>query len=202
MSEQSRVRVVKTEILSDSWARLEAAHFDYLNSGGQWERQVREVYNRGHGAAILLYNLTARSVILIRQFRYPVFTEDGDGFMIEVPAGVIDNGNPEQTVKAETEQETGYRIGSVQSLFKAYVSPGSVTECLHYYCAPYSASDKIGDGGGLMPRERILKSWKLTLLLQCRGWSQVKLTMPKRFFCCNMLLCICLGKDLNEVCPS
>ncbi len=149
MSEQSRVRVVKTEILSDSWARLEAAHFDYLNSGGQWERQVREVYNRGHGAAILLYNLTARSVILIRQFRYPVFTEDGDGFMIEVPAGVIDNGNPEQTVKAETEQETGYRIGSVQSLFKAYVSPGSVTECLHYYCAPYSASDKIGDGGGL-----------------------------------------------------
>ncbi len=149
MSEKSRVRVVKTEILSDSWARLEAAHFDYLNSGGQWERQVREVYNRGHGAAILLYNLTARSVILIRQFRYPVFTEDGDGFMIEVPAGVIDNGNPEQTVKAETEQETGYRIGSVQSLFKAYVSPGSVTECLHYYCAPYSASDKIGDGGGL-----------------------------------------------------
>lgn len=149
MAQNSRVRVIKTELLSDSWARLESAHFDYLNSRGEWERQIREVYNRGHGAAILLYNLDARSVILIRQFRYPVFTEDGDGFMIEVPAGVIEHNDPDATVIAETEQETGYRIGEVQRLFNAYVSPGSVTECLHYYCAAYSSANKVSDGGGL-----------------------------------------------------
>lgn len=149
MSNTNRVRVIKTELLSDTWARLELAHFDYLNSNGDWERQVREVYNRGHGAAILLYNLDAHTVVLIRQFRYPVFTENGDGFMIEVPAGVIEHNDPEATVKAETEQETGYRIGKVRRLFSAYVSPGSVTECLHYYCAPYTAGDKHGEGGGL-----------------------------------------------------
>lgn len=149
MSDQSRVRPIKTELLSDGWAKLELAHFDYLNSRGQWERQVREVYNRGHGAAILLYNLDTRTVVLIRQFRYPVFTENGDGFMIEVPAGVIEHNDPEATVIAETEQETGYRIGSVQRLFSAYASPGSITECLHYYCAPYTADDKFGAGGGL-----------------------------------------------------
>jgi len=149
MSEHNRIRLVKTELLSDSWARLEQAHFDYLNSDGQWERQVREVYNRGHGAAILLYNLQARTVILIRQFRYPVYTEDGDGFMIEVPAGVVEHNDPEATVKAEIEQETGYHIGTVQGLFRAYVSPGSVTECLYYYAAPYSAKDKHSLGGGL-----------------------------------------------------
>jgi len=149
MSDHQRIRPIKTELLSDSWARLERAHFDYQRSDGQWERHVREVYNRGHGAAILLYNLDNREVVLIRQFRYPVFTEDGHGFIIEVPAGVLEHDNPETTVRAETEQETGYRIGAVERLFSAYVSPGSITECLHYYCAPYSAQDKISAGGGL-----------------------------------------------------
>ena len=146
---QDRVKRIGTRVLSSEWARLEAVEFDYLRRDGQWQRQKREIYHRGHGAALLLYNLEQATVILTRQFRYPAFEVDGDGFLLEVPAGVIEGDDPLATVLQEAEEETGFHIGDATFLFKAYVSPGSVTEQLHYYAAPYRAEQRIGAGGGL-----------------------------------------------------
>ena len=146
---QDRIKRIGTRVLSSEWARLEAVEFDYLRRDGQWQRQKREIYHRGHGAALLLYNLEQATVILTRQFRYPAFEVDGDGFLLEVPAGVIEGDDPLATVLQEAEEETGFHIGDATFLFKAYVSPGSVTEQLHYYAAPYRAEQRIGAGGGL-----------------------------------------------------
>ncbi len=146
---QDRIKHVGTRVLSSEWARLEAVEFDYLRRDGQWQRQKREIYHRGHGAALLLYNLEQATVILTRQFRYPAFEVDGDGFLLEVPAGVIEGDDPLATVLQEAEEETGFHIGDATFLFKAYVSPGSVTEQLHYYAAPYRAEQRISAGGGV-----------------------------------------------------
>ncbi len=145
----NRVNILDTAILSDAWARLSKITFEYLRSDGQWQRQQREIYNRGDGAAILLYNLEQRTVVLIKQFRLPVFLDDNDGFLIEVPAGVLERNDPEQTIRSETEQETGYQVAEMSKLFSAYVSPGSVTERIHYYHASYTADQRISEGGGL-----------------------------------------------------
>lgn len=146
---QDRIRLVSTRLLSSEWARLEAVEYDYQRGDGQWQRQKREIYHRGHGAALLLYNLEQGTVILTRQFRYPAFDVDGDGFLLEVPAGIIEGKDPLATVLQEASEETGFDIGDATFLFKAYVSPGSVTEQLHYYAAPYRAEQRTGAGGGL-----------------------------------------------------
>jgi len=144
-----RVKILDTIILSDAWALLSKTSFEYLRSNGQWQYQEREVYNRGDGAAILLHNLEQRTVMLIKQFRLPVFLDDNNGFLIEVPAGVLEQNNPEQTIRSETEQETGYRVSDISPLFSAYVSPGSITERIHYYHASYTADQRVSQGGGL-----------------------------------------------------
>ena len=150
---QDRIKGVSKRLLSSEWARLEAVEFDYQRGDGQWQRQKREIYHRGHGAALLLYNLEQATVILTRQFRYPAFEVDGDGFLLEVPAGVIEGSDPLATVLQEASEETGFDIGDATFLFKAYVSPGSVTEQLHYYAAPYRAEQRTGTGGGrFLPR--------------------------------------------------
>jgi len=146
---QNRIKLVSSRVLSSEWARLEQVEFDYLRSDGQWQRQVREIYHRGHGAALLLYNIEQGTVILTRQFRYPAFEVEGDGFLLEVPAGVVEQDDPLATVLQEASEETGYEIGDACFLFKAFVSPGSVTEQLHYYAAPYRADQRAGEGGGL-----------------------------------------------------
>ncbi len=144
-----RIRVKSRDLLSDQWARLEDVTFDYLRSDGQWQTQRREIYHRGHGAAILLYNLENKSIVLTRQFRFPAWTEDGQGFLLEVPAGVIEKDNPEETIREETAQETGFIIEKPTFLFKAYATPGSVTEQLYYFSAPYDSANRSGEGGGL-----------------------------------------------------
>ena len=149
MNDKNRVKILGTTVLSDSWARLTNISFDYQRGDGQWQYQEREVYNRGDGAAILLYNLEQRTVVLIKQFRLPVYLDDNCGFLIEVPAGVLEQDNPEQTIRSETEQETGYQVTEVCKVFSAYVSPGSITERIHYYHASYSIDQRIGAGGGL-----------------------------------------------------
>jgi len=141
--------VHQREVLSDQWARLESVEFDYQRSDGEWQRQTREIYHRGHGAAILLYNLASNEIMLTRQFRFPAWSLGGDGFLLEVPAGIIEGDDPEQTIRAETEQETGFLIGDPEFLFKAYATPGSVTEQLHYYAAPFDIDQRSGAGGGL-----------------------------------------------------
>ena len=144
-----RIRITGRRLLSDAWARLEDVGFDYQRSDGDWQHLQREIYHRGHGAAILLYNIERRTVVLIRQFRLPVYLDGGEGFMLEVPAGVVDADDPADSARREAAEETGYTVGSPRYVFTAYVSPGSVTEKLYYYTAPYQTERRLHAGGGL-----------------------------------------------------
>lgn len=147
---QQRVRIRQVETLFDDWYVLKKTTFDYLRRDGQWQSQTRETYDRGDGATILLYNRERRTVILIRQFRFPTYREGHDGFLIEAAAGLLEQASPEQRIRAEAEEETGYRVGEVHKVFEAFMSPGSVTERLHFFVAEYQPSSRLGDGGGLV----------------------------------------------------
>ncbi|WOH83636.1 GDP-mannose pyrophosphatase [Bradyrhizobium sp. BEA-2-5] len=149
MSIADRVRVKDVELLSKRHYELKSATFDYRRANGEWQTQVREVYDRGNGAALLPYNLTTRSVVLVRQFRYPAFANGHDDLLIEAAAGVLDNAEPEARIRAEAEEEIGYRLAHVRKVFEAFTSPGAVTEKLHCFVAEYDAAMRIGDGGGL-----------------------------------------------------
>ena len=148
--QNTNVHIEKTEILSDNWYTLKKITFNILKKDGTTETQSREAYDRGNGAVILLYNTTTKNVILTRQFRMPTYINgNADGMMIEACAGLWDNDHPEECIKRETEEETGYRISKVEKVFEAYMSPGSVTEILHFFIAEYSSEMKITNGGGL-----------------------------------------------------
>jgi nudix-type nucleoside diphosphatase (YffH/AdpP family) len=149
MTISSRVRVREEKLLSDNWYILKTTTFDFLRADGRWQEHKRETYDRGNGAAILLYNLNRRSVVLTRQFRYPAFVNGHDDLLIEVPAGLLDAASPEDCIRAEAEQEAGYAVRKPQKVFEAFMSPGSVTEKLHCFVAEYEPSDRIGSGGGL-----------------------------------------------------
>ena len=145
----NKIRNLKTEVLSDNWYTLRKVTFDYLKKDGTWEIQSREAYDRGNGATILLYNKEKSTVILTRQFRMPTYVNGNEsGMLIESCAGLLDEDNAEDCIKRETEEETGYQISSVEKIFEAYMSPGSVTEIVHFFIAKYSKSMKIGEGGG------------------------------------------------------
>jgi nudix-type nucleoside diphosphatase (YffH/AdpP family) len=144
-----RVNIIESQVLSRDWYLLKKISFDYLRNNGEWQRQTREVYDRGNGAAILLFNREKRTVVLTRQFRLPVFVNGHDGLLIEVAAGLLEGADPEERIRAEAEEETGYRVHHVQKVFESYMSPGSVTEKLHFFIAEYDTSSKVSDGGGL-----------------------------------------------------
>lgn len=148
--QNSNVKNLKKELLSDNWYLLEKVAFDLRLNNGRWESQTREVYDRGNGATILLYNKSKRSVILTKQFRLPTYLNGNQtGLLIEACAGLLDEDNPEDCIRKETEEETGYRVMDVQKVFEAYMSPGAVTEILHFFIAEYSDEMKISSGGGL-----------------------------------------------------
>lgn len=144
------IHIEKTEILSDNWYTLKKITYSIIKKDGTTERQSREAYDRGNGAVVLLYNRHAKSVILTRQFRLPSYINGNrTGMLIEACAGLLDNDNPEECIKRETEEETGYKISKVEKIFEAYMSPGSVTEILHFFIAEYSKEMKVTNGGGL-----------------------------------------------------
>lgn len=145
----AKIRIIKTETLSDDWYTLKKYTFDLQRQNGEWQRQSREVYDRGNGATILLYNRERRTVILTRQFRFPTFVNGYPGYLIETAAGLLDNMDAESRIKAEAEEETGFRLTNVQKVLEAFMSPGSVTEKLHFFIAEYTARDKVSTGGGL-----------------------------------------------------
>jgi nudix-type nucleoside diphosphatase (YffH/AdpP family) len=146
----SKVRNITTELLSDNWYTLNKITFEYQKKDGTWEVQNREAYDRGNGATILLYNKENRTVILTRQFRIPTYINgNASGMLIESCAGLLDNDNAEDCIKRETEEETGYKISSIEKIFEAYMSPGSVTEIVYFFIAEYTKSMKIGKGGGV-----------------------------------------------------
>lgn len=150
MPDISRIRIQQVETLSQDWGLLKKTTFDYLRRDGSWQRQTRETYDRGNGATILLYDRERRTVLLIRQFRLPTLGNGlDDGLLVEAPAGLLDAAAPEARIKAEVEEETGYRLDNVQHLFDAFMSPGSVTELLHFFAGEYRADQRIADGGGL-----------------------------------------------------
>ncbi|AZE48704.1 GDP-mannose pyrophosphatase NudK [Pseudomonas chlororaphis] len=143
------VRITAEEMLSDNWYLLKKYSFDLQRRDGSWQAQTREVYDRGNGATILLYNRERRTVLLIRQFRMPTYVNEHSGYLIETAAGLLDNASPEQRIRLEAEEETGYRVGAVEKVYEAFMSPGSVTERIHFFIGEYSPDDRIGDGGGL-----------------------------------------------------
>lgn len=145
----SRVRIINEQLLSDSWYILKKYTFSLLRRDGRWQEQSREAYDRGNGAVILLYNRDKRTVVLTRQFRFPVFLNGHDGFLIEAAAGLLDNASPEARIVAEAEEETGFVVSRVDKVFDAFMSPGSVTEKLHFFIAEYTDQQRSGEGGGI-----------------------------------------------------
>ncbi len=144
------VNIEKTEILSDNWYTLKKVTFNIQKKDGTIEQQSREAYDRGNGAVILLYNKKSETIILTRQFRLPTFINGNPtGMLIEACAGLLDDDDPEDCIRRETEEETGYKISKAEKIFEAYMSPGSVTEILHFFIAEYSTEMKITEGGGL-----------------------------------------------------
>jgi len=144
-----RIRVIDVETLSADYYVLKKTTFEYQRRDGQWQRQSRETYDRGNGAILLLYNAARSTVVLTRQFRFPAYANGcADGMLIEACAGLFDGEDAESCIRRETEEETGFRIRQPKKLFEAYMSPGSVTEKLHFFAAEYEVEDRVGEGGG------------------------------------------------------
>lgn len=160
----SRIRNIKKTLLSDNWYLLNKYSFEYQRSSGEWEHQEREAYDRGNGAAILLYNPQKRTVILTRQFRLPTYINgNADGMLVEACAGLLEQDNPEDCIRKEVEEETGYRISKVTRIFEAYMSPGSVTEILYFFVAEYADDMRVSAGGGLVHEQEEIEVLELNL---------------------------------------
>jgi 8-oxo-dGTP pyrophosphatase MutT (NUDIX family) len=150
MSISDRIRVKDVRLLSDNWYTLKTTTFEWRRRDGTWQTQQRETYDRGNAAVILPYNLRRRTVVLIKQFRYPA-------------SGLLDDESPENRIRAEAEEEAGYRLRDVRKIFEAFMSPGSVTEKLHFFVAEYEPDMKIGDGGGLQDEGEDIEVIELTI---------------------------------------
>jgi nudix-type nucleoside diphosphatase (YffH/AdpP family) len=146
----NNINIIQSEILSDNWYTLKKITYQITNQDGSLVLQSREAYDRGNGATILLYNKSSQTVILTRQFRMPTYINGNpDGYLVECCAGLLDKDNPEDCIKRETEEETGYKVSDIKKVFEAYMSPGSVTEILYFFVAEYAKEMKVSDGGGV-----------------------------------------------------
>jgi nudix-type nucleoside diphosphatase (YffH/AdpP family) len=148
MSISDRIRVKNERVISDGHIKLKAVTFDWRRSDGKWQTQRREIVDRGNGAALLPYNPARRTVMLVKQFRYPAYVNGCDDLLIEAAAGLLDNESPEKRIRAEAEEEIGYRLRDIRKVFEAYMTPGAVTEKLHFFVGEYQPDMKIGSGGG------------------------------------------------------
>ena len=162
--QNKKIKNLNEEILSDNWYTLRKLSYDYQRNDGSWERQEREAYDRGNGAVILLYNQEKGTVILTRQFRAPTYINGNtSGMLIEACAGLLDDDHPEDCIKKETEEETGYHISAVEKVFESYMSPGSVTEILHFFIANYDHSMKKSKGGGAADEQEEIEVLELKM---------------------------------------
>ena len=148
MSVADRIEIRDVRVLSDDWYVLRKTIFAWRRADGSWQEQSRETYDRGNGAVILLYDPSRRTVLLTRQFRYPAYANGHDDLLIEAPAGLLDEASPEARIRAEVEEETGYRVTEVTRLWDVFMSPGSVTERLFFFLGRYEPRDRTGAGGG------------------------------------------------------
>ena len=164
LEQNSHVKIIAREILSSSWYTLRKITYEYLKKDGSWQSQSREAYDRGNGAVILLYNVLLKTVILTRQFRMPTFINgNSNGMLIEACAGLLDKDNAEDCIKRETEEETGYKISAVKKVMEVYMSPGSVTEMLHFFIAEYSHAMKVTEGGGIAHEQEEIEVLELPM---------------------------------------
>jgi len=144
------VIVRAVELTSQGWHVLRRTTYDYRRRDGSWTTENRETYDRGNGATILLFDPARRTVLLTRQFRFPVYVNGHpDGMLIETAAGLLDDDDPETAIRREAEEELGVSVGRLTHVFDVFMSPGSVTERVHFYAAPYTPADRSGPGGGL-----------------------------------------------------
>ncbi|MBB3310884.1 ADP-ribose pyrophosphatase [Rhizobium sp. BK196] len=146
---KAKVEIVGKATLSDGWTKLVGYQLDYTDRKGETHRLPREVYHRTPAACILLYDPKRDVVVLVKQFRLPVYLNGDPAWMIEVPAGLLDGDEPEAAIRREAMEETGYTVRDVRFLFKSYTAPGSITEVVHFFAATIDADDRISDGGGL-----------------------------------------------------
>src|SRR6185312_3081444 len=194
-----KISILQTTVLSDNWYTLKKITFEKTLPGATPVTQDREVYDRGNGATILLYNRARQTIVLTRQFRLPTYVNGNTtGLLIESCAGLLDKDNPEECIRRETQEETGYKLSAVKKVFEAYMSPGSVTEILYFFVAEYTPEMKTGEGGGLdhenedievleLPFTRALemmhtgeiKDGKTMLLLQYAQINQLLTVHPK-----------------------
>ncbi len=138
------------ELLASGWHVLRRTTYDHRHRTGRWTTEQRETYDRGNGATILLYDLARGTVLLTRQFRYPVYVNGhADGNLVETAAGLLDRDDPEAAIRREAAEELGVAVGALQHVFDVYMSLGSVTELLHFYAAPYGPGTRTGPGGGV-----------------------------------------------------
>jgi nudix-type nucleoside diphosphatase (YffH/AdpP family) len=149
MSISDRIRVQDVRLLSDDYGTLKSTTLQWRRDDGTWQTQTRETYDRGHAATLLPYNLAQRTVILVRQFRYPAFIAGHDDLLVEAAAGLLDDASPEERIRLEAEEETGYRLHDVHKIFEAFMSPGAVTEKIHFFVAEYEPQMRVSAGGGL-----------------------------------------------------
>ncbi|PWL38420.1 GDP-mannose pyrophosphatase [Flagellimonas aquimarina] len=172
-----KVKNIEKELLSDNWYSLNKVTFEYQREDGEWETQIREAYDRGNGAVILLYNKEKGTVILTRQFRMPTYLNGNeDGMMVEACAGILEKGNAEQTIIMEVEEETGYKITEVQKIFESYMSPGSVTEVLYFFIGQYEENMKVSEGGGAEDETENIEVLEMTFqkALQMMSRGEIK----------------------------
>jgi nudix-type nucleoside diphosphatase (YffH/AdpP family) len=163
MGVADRIRIQNVRVLSDDWYVLKKTTFDWRRADGAWQTVSRETYDRGDGATLLPYDRQARTVLLTRQFRYPAYANGYDDLMIEAAAGLLDDAAPEERIRAEVEEEIGYRLGAVTKIFECFMSPGAVTEKLHFFVAPYDSSMKVSQGGGVEAEGEEIEVLELTL---------------------------------------
>ena len=146
---RDRVRIIGDELLAKNWGSLRRYTLEFRRSTGEWQRQSREVYDHGSAAAVLLHCPEKNTVILVRQFRLPVYLDGRGGDLLEVCAGLLDGDPPETCARREAEEEAGIRVGALRHAFDTYVSPGSVTEAIACYVGTYDAAARVSAGGGL-----------------------------------------------------
>ena len=147
--ENVKIDILADETLSKNWYHLRNITFDYTGSTGRTVRLKREVYDRGNGATILLFDAARETVILVRQFRMPAYVNGHSGWLIETPAGLLDGDHPEEAIRREVMEETGYAVHEVRPLFRSFMSPGAVTEIIHFFVALIDSGERVTDGGGL-----------------------------------------------------
>lgn len=165
---QQKIRNIREQLLSDNWYTLKKYTFEMLRADGSWQEQSREAYDRGNGAVMLLYNRDKKTVVLTRQFRFPIYINGHEGLLIEAAAGLLDNASPEERIIAEAEEETGFKVAKIEKVLEAYMSPGSVTEKLYFFIAEYQDKDRQSAGGGLAEEGEEIEvlEWPLTRALE------------------------------------